>query len=261
MIKIITLNIENPSLERAQKLVEWIKNRSEDVFVFTETKNSKGCYYLEEYFNTNIKKLFCEEIMYYVLFPKPMDNNYGVMCISKFPLSFGVSPFLKNDPFYSRYLNFNVKKGNQIINILGLYVPSRDQTEEKIQRKKQFLWQVQKEITKEKYKLNIVCGDLNIISKTHSPYYKFFQKWEFDFYDYLINNDFLDAYSYFNPGKKEYSWVGRTNNGYRYDYFFIAKKNLEYCSHCYFDHSTRFSKLSDHSAIILEILDKGEIEE
>lgn len=56
MIKILTLNIENPSLERAKKLIEWVKNRSEDVFVFTETKNSKGCNYLEEYFKTNKNK-------------------------------------------------------------------------------------------------------------------------------------------------------------------------------------------------------------
>ncbi len=260
MIKILTLNIENPSLERVKKLIGWVKNRSEDVFVFTETKNSKGCNYLEEYFKTNKTNLFSEETKYYVLFPKPVDNNYGVMCISKFPLTLGVSPFSKNDSFYSRYLNFNIKKENKIIHILGLYVPSRDQTEEKIQRKKRFLEQVQIEILKEKNNISIVCGDLNIISKTHIPYYKFFQNWEYDFYDHLINNEFLDAYSYFNPNKKEYSWVGRTNNGYRYDYFFVAKRILGSCIHCYFDHSTRYTKLSDHSAIILEILDKGEIE-
>lgn len=113
---------------------------------------------------------------------------------------------------------------------------------------------------KEKNNIRIVCGDLNIISKTHIPYYKFFQNWEYDFYDHLINNEFIDAYSYFNLNKKEYSWVGRTNNGYRYDYFFVAKRILGSCIHCYFDHSTRYTKLSDHSAIILEILDKGEIE-
>lgn len=49
-LSFLTLNIGNPSLERAQKQCRWLENREEDVFVLTETKASHGCQYIEDYF-------------------------------------------------------------------------------------------------------------------------------------------------------------------------------------------------------------------
>ena len=43
IVKIMTMNIGNPSIQRAQKQIEWIQNRTEDIFILTETKNSAGC--------------------------------------------------------------------------------------------------------------------------------------------------------------------------------------------------------------------------
>ena len=40
-LSLLTLNIGNPSLERAKKQCEWLTKRPEDVFVLTETKNSQ----------------------------------------------------------------------------------------------------------------------------------------------------------------------------------------------------------------------------
>jgi len=49
-IKILSLNIGNPSLERAKRQCEWLKERPEDIFVLTETKCSGGCEYIENFF-------------------------------------------------------------------------------------------------------------------------------------------------------------------------------------------------------------------
>lgn len=252
-LKLLTLNIQNPSIERAEKIVDWIRNRREDVFILTETKNSKGCQYISKYFKSLIRDLFNEEVKYYTHFPKPVENNYGVMLISKYRLVLDWSPFLENNSFYGRFLNLQVIFENKPLHLLGLYVPSRDQSEIKIERKKSFLTQVKAAIKNKRFKNDVICGDLNIVSKTHIPYYNFFQNWEYDFYDGLLNNDYLDVYDYFNKNIKEYSWVGRTNNGYRYDYFFVRKEFLKYCKNCYFDHTTRLTGLTDHSAIILEL--------
>lgn len=155
-MKILTLNIENPSIERVNRIIRWIEHRSEDVFIFTETKNSRGCNKLETYFRLTIGDLFFRGPKYYVLFPKPIDNNYGVMCISKYPIELESTPFFENSPFYSRYLNFRMEFSENIIRILGLYVPSRNQTEEKILRKQSFLTQVIEEINKEKNNIDVI---------------------------------------------------------------------------------------------------------
>ena len=43
LLKVMTLNIGNPSLQRVQKQIDWLETRDEDVFVLTETKLSQGC--------------------------------------------------------------------------------------------------------------------------------------------------------------------------------------------------------------------------
>ena len=37
LLKVMTLNIGNPSLQRVQKQIDWLETRDEDVFVLTET--------------------------------------------------------------------------------------------------------------------------------------------------------------------------------------------------------------------------------
>ena len=45
-LSLITLNIANPSVDRAAKQLEWLAARPEDILVLTETKASDGCRHL-----------------------------------------------------------------------------------------------------------------------------------------------------------------------------------------------------------------------
>lgn len=244
-VKVLVLNIGNPSIERAKRQIEWLKKRKEDIFILTETKNSQGCTAIYNYFSNNKNTHF----------PLPPDNNYGVMCISNYHFTEEHSYFDETHPFYARYLNskINISK-NKTIDITGLYVPSRDQSDEKIQRKKDFLEQTLKLICNQTNKYRIICGDFNIIDRKHNPSYSVFKEWEYDFYDELINLGYIDAYRYCNQTTNEYSWVGRTGNGYRYDYIFVSEDLKKSIQNCYFEHKTQQIKISDHSAIILELL-------
>ena len=38
LLKVMTLNIGNPSLKRAKRQIEWLERQDDDVFVLTETK-------------------------------------------------------------------------------------------------------------------------------------------------------------------------------------------------------------------------------
>ncbi|MCM1350374.1 MAG: endonuclease/exonuclease/phosphatase family protein [Prevotella sp.] len=252
-IKILTLNIGNPSINRAKSLIEWLKKRDEDILLLTETKNSDGCKLIEKYFLQGEQNLFDSYETKEVFFPKPIDNNYGVMCISKYNIVPQTFLFEEKKHLCSRVANLQIDIDGFILNLMGLYVPSRDQSIEKIERKSFFLKTIGNNLRTYKKEHSILCGDFNIIDRKHIPKYNVFYDWEYNFYDNLISLGYIDTFKYCNPNKQDYSWIGRTNNGYRYDYFFVSNDLKENIISCHFEHNTRYLKLSDHSAVVLEI--------
>jgi hypothetical protein len=51
-LSLITLNIANPSVDRATKQLQWLASRPEQILVLTETKASDGCRHLADSFRT-----------------------------------------------------------------------------------------------------------------------------------------------------------------------------------------------------------------
>lgn len=236
-------NIGNPSTERAKKQAKWLKKRSEDFFVLTEAKGSKGCSFLRDYFVLN---------NYNVIMPDMKSKEYGVMIISKYP--FKISNFKNCINFLpSRTISIVSYSPIGKIEIIGLYIPSRNTDKKKITRKKAFIEKISNALKHSSKNLRIVCGDFNILEPNHYPQYKFFKNWEYQFYNDLVGSNLIDAFRYLNPNKKEYSWMGKTGDGYRYDHIFISKNMSSFLSKCFYDHSPRNIKLSDHSGIIAEI--------
>lgn len=253
-IKIVTLNIGNPSIERAKKQVEWIKSRDEDIYFLTETKNSDGCRYIEDSFSDPQINMLSNQYDMNVSFPKSITGDYGVMCLSKGQIISSSSPFELDDQYFCRFLENDIKIKGQTLHTICLYVPSRDQSYEKIIRKKVFLEKSLERIKKLNNSCNIICGDLNILDRAHVPHYSVFKEWEYKFYDELINLGYIDVYKYSNPYKTDYSWVGRTGDGYRYDYCFVNESLSNRIKECSFVHETRNDKLTDHSGLRVEFL-------
>ena len=73
------------------------------------------------------------------------------------------------------------------------------------------------------------------------------------FYDDLIDKGYVDTYRHCNNEKQEYSWVGRTNDGYRYDYGFVSADLKTSILDCRYLHETRKNGLTDHSGIVIEL--------
>lgn len=251
IVKIMTMNIGNPSIQRAQKQIEWIQNRTEDIFILTETKNSAGCALFEEVFSSHRLDFPYSEID--VVFPKSITNDLGVMCLSKYPIQKTKFAFEKINQYYSRYLHNEILLYKQILQTIGLYVPSRNQSPEKMLRKRNFLEETLNSLESLPQKATIVCGDFNIVDRNHIPHYSTFKSWEYLFYDKLIELGYVDAFRKCHPNEQEYSWVGRTNSGYRYDYCFVSSDIQDKIVDCYFVHDTRSMKLTDHSALVLEL--------
>lgn len=190
---ILNWNIGNPSKERAKKQALWLTERPEDLFVLTEAKKSEGCYFLQSYFQSK---------SYSVKFPKPEENNYGVMMITRNKFK-DHSTAERVEYLPSRIGSIKIKG----LKITGVYVPSRgSDTNEKKERKARFIKEIYNALQKEELNNFIFCGDLNVIPPDHSPSYKQFQTWEYDFYTKLKEEyNLKDTFRELHPDQKEYS--------------------------------------------------------
>jgi exodeoxyribonuclease III len=238
-------NIGNPSLERAGKQAAWLRKQPYDVLLLTECKQSEGCRFLERYF---------QAYGYQVVFPKPDGGEYGVLFASKHPMA--TTRFTSHVTYLqSRVVSVKLPVSAEEVEIIGSYVPSRDASDEKKQKKKNFLSNLLTAFEKAPVSPNrIFAGDFNILEPDHLPHYSFFEAWEYDFYRRLADYQLRDAFRHLHPNDEEYSWVGRTGDGYRYDHCFVSSPLLPLVRACSYLHEPRFEKLSDHSAQVTEII-------
>lgn len=238
-------NIANPSAERAGKQAEWLRKRSEDVLVLTEAKRSEGCIFLEHYF---------QAYGYNVVFPRPEGKEFGVIIVSKHPLTpSNFSAYVNYLQARAASIKLNLPSGK--LEIIAVYVPSRDSSSEKVDKKKRFLESLTNALqTAPQVSMRLFCGDLNVLEPNHIPHYPFFEEWEYDFYRNITGKYQLkDAFRHLHPSIQEYSWVGRTGDGYRYDHCFVSENFLPLLKKCYYLNEPREIKLSDHSALITEL--------
>jgi len=229
-LRLLCWNLRNPSIETAMKQALWLRQQPYDVFALTETKNSEGCNYLEKYFRAR---------GLHVDFPKPQNNEYGAMVISRFPFEQGFIP-----DFNSPRVNSIRVKGFELVNT---YVPN-----DREKGKKEFLENLANSL-KRAPKPFIFCGDLNIIEPDHVPRYPMFKPWEYGFYNAVLDAQLHDAFRSLYPKANEYSWVGRTGDGYRYDHCFVSGDLIQNVRECYYLHEPRLNRLSDHSGLVVKI--------
>ena len=243
-ITLLCWNIANPSEQRAVQQAMWLRQQAADVYVLTECKRSRGCDFLERFFPA---------YGYNVHFQKPIGNEYGVLIACKFDLT--ISNFTRHiDYLESRVAAVAILSILDRLEIIGVYVPSRGfDTGERATKKKRFIENLYHALESSDSDRRIFCGDLNVLEPDHIPHYPHFYEWEYDFYRKLSNYRLTDTFRFFHPEVQEYSWVGRSQDGYRYDHCFVSNDLLPAIENCSYIHHTRTTKLSDHSAMVLEV--------
>ncbi|MCK8677982.1 endonuclease/exonuclease/phosphatase [Streptomyces lichenis] len=213
--------------------------------MLTETARSAGCEFLAERF---------ERAGYSVIFPRPPHGTRerGVMIVSRLAtdplrLPMGYLPH--------RVAAVTVHTSTGPLEVVGLYVPSRDATEVKVTRKRTFLEDLAAALPTGKTGYRLVLGDFNILEPTHVPRYRVFQAWEYGFYTGLAAAGYRDAFRVLAPDALEYSWVGRTGDGYRYDHAHASGPLLDRLRGCSYVHEPRTmtDRLTDHSALTVQL--------
>jgi exodeoxyribonuclease-3 len=110
------------------------------------------------------------------------------------------------------------------LRVIGLYVPSRDADAEKTERKRKWL---------------AACDTTLAAVTAGTPA--------------IVSGDLTDAFRHLHPHDAEYSWVGRTGDGYRYDHAFCSRPLRGLITECLYLHQPRQNKLSDHSALTMRL--------
>jgi exodeoxyribonuclease III len=249
-LSLMTFNIANPSPERAQRQLDWLAARDEKVLALTETKDSAGCRLLADAFTT---------AGYHVAYPKPDNGDYGVMIVSK--LAASTDDFGGRVGYLpSRTAAITLPAPGGPIHIIGAYVPSRDASAEKTERKRKWLAACREALASRPAGAAVFLGDLNVLEPGHQPHYPFFAPFEYDFYRQLTDVcGLLDAFRTLYPDTVEHSWVGRTDDGYRYDHAHCTADLASNLLACDYVHQPRRDRLSDHSALSVRLaVDPGE---
>jgi exodeoxyribonuclease-3 len=242
-LEVLTFNLNNPSRQRAERQLSYLASRPEHVLVLTETAASEGCEFLAAQF---------EAAGFGVVFPRPERGERGVMIVSRVPVEgsgmrFGYLPH--------RAASVTVATETGPFDIIGLYVPSRDATQAKTERKRLFLQEAGQAIPPGTTGARLVVGDFNILEPKHEPRYPFFKPFEYAFYEGLEEAGYVDAFRHLAPTATEYSWVGRTGDGYRYDHAHVSVGLADAVRGCLYHHEprTRTDRLTDHSALAVQL--------
>lgn len=241
--RLLTLNIGGPSLARAQRLADYLSEQDLDVIVLTETRANAGTGSLVEALRAS---------GYEASWPAPpTSGERGVALLrrrsdrcGKRGVSLEVNHRLVVDP-----LTFTSP-----LNVIAAYVPSRDASPMKIARKQRFLTQLLDLLGESAYfERTVIMGDLNIVSRDHRPRYSAFRAWEYEALDRITQLGYVDVHSFLHPGVQAHSWIGRTGDGYRYDYVFVSPDLADATSGCEYLHDVREARLSDHAGVLVTL--------
>jgi exonuclease III len=242
VVRILNWNIRNPSFLRATKQCRYIEHLRPHIILLTELRSGSGLKYFEQRLS----------YLGYQLFYEYPGDDYFVLIASIYEAS---EIPMKTD-FMPHRIKGIVTRGDIEGTFIGIYVPSRGPKERRNVNKKMFQESVMRflDALKEKrgVKNTIIGGDLNVIDPSHIPKYSIFGEWEYDFYNKFIEIGMKDAFKLVNT-QQDYSWFGREGDGYRFDHFFVSEDLKEKVIKCYYDHSVREKRLSDHSSMILEL--------
>lgn len=245
MVAALTINIGAASLDRAELLLRWLASREEDVFLLTETSAGAGTALLLDRFR---------RVGYTVVKTTDVDGERGAALVSRIPLAGPPMPLHQvSIPGRVAAAPLDTTPPTWF---LSVYVPSRDRSADKTTRKETFITSLLKaiaELPAEQRNHLVIGGDYNVIPADHRPLHPGFLPFEYALLDELRAGGFVDAFEQCRPSVQEYSWIGRTGAGYRYDYFHVGQALTSRIAGCAYLHDTREQHLTDHAAVRVDL--------
>ncbi len=241
----LTFNIGAAAPERAIAILRWLRSRSEDVIVLTETSAGTGTQLLAE-------GLIADG---FEVLQTPHPRERGVLLASRLASTRVRTVSLDVTlPCRAAGAAFELESG--ALTVIGVYVPSRDRSEAKIARKQAFLASLLKELGKlptQRRERLVLAGDYNAVARGHEPPLPGFFAWEYALHEELERIGLRSAHELSGPAAHPHSWIGRTGTGYLYDYVHLGGALHGSLGHCRYLHGPRERRLSDHAAVSVSL--------
>ena len=245
MLDVLTINIGAASRDRADALLQWLAARPDDVVLLTETSAGPGTTYILDQFRR----------AGFAVVNTPDDGDRGAALVSRVRvLEEHLTSFSKIS--IPARVATAVLDTRPRISVAGVYIPSRDRSLTKTERKQTFistLLECLHSMPADERDHLILGGDYNVISRTHHPRHPGFLPFELDLLETLQEQGLADVHAHLHPDQQEYSWIGRTGDGYRYDYFNVGSALTERITTSGYLHETRRQRLTDHAAVKLSM--------
>lgn len=243
MTGILTVNIGAAALARAQLQLEWLRRRPEEILILTETSAGPGTKLILDHYR---------EAGYAVVHTPDDTGERGVAIVSAVPLRDVIITCRVSIPYRLCLVTLDT---DPEIHVAGLYVPSRDQTTAKIEKKQAFIAGLLDSIkalsaaTRDRL---VIGGDYNVVERGLAPRSVRFFDFEYGLLEALKALGLADAHHSVHT-TEEHTWVGRTNDGYRYDYFHVGSGLVHTVTSLEYLHGTRgdVGRITDHSAVSL----------
>jgi len=243
-IRMLTWNLQSPSLDRAKDQVDWLVESKANVLLLTEATASQSSYHL-------ISKL--ESFNFKVFYSEPKEDRYvTVICTKGFEVR-ELDIDLEIFPSRVKLVVLNTFLGE--ICVLGVYAPTSwvNKSQEHMTKRRAFHDQIMYLLSSTiDFPNCVIGGDLNIVDPNNhtSPVLGFE---DHDFYNGFLKFSFVDSFRQLHPDDKGYSWYSTDRVGFRFDYFFVSNNLFPFITECFYDHQVRFDKYSDHSSMWLKL--------
>lgn len=236
-MKIVALNVASASERRAEAIIEWLRMSEADLVVFSETSDGPG--------TKRIANSFAD-LGWYGELGESRGRERGAAIYARLPVEAIARP--ARDPLPARAIAVSVDG----FDVYGFYIPNRGRDPEKLERKASFLdaWGDWLESRGREYG-SLVIGDLNVVPSTQRPIMLPQMKFEYDWLERL-QRTYADL-ALRHLGVHEHTWIAHTGEGYTYDHALASQSLLPRIAGFHYDHSSRTSAASDHSALTVVV--------
>lgn len=232
-MKILSLNMRHGGASRIEKIQLYIEEKQADIVVLPEFRNNKWGKMLA-------LSLTSSSYFYYIsqaITPVEFQNKNSVAVFSKVKLNAESLQGLKGGDTL-RIL----KLSSHHFDIFPVYFANNQEKESLYE----FLLAHIQNLTKPSLFIGDFNTGLHYEDETKATFYcedKFKE----------LSKKMVDIWRYFQGSLKESTWYSHAGNGFRIDHAFGNQSFVAKVKNCYYDHSPRENKISDHSAIIVEL--------
>jgi exodeoxyribonuclease-3 len=244
-LSVLTFNIAAAAQPRADAILRWLRSRSDDVIVLTETSGGPGTELLVEGLRA----------AGFAIRHTRDPSERGVLLASRIPIARDLSEEVAVT-LPCRAPAVVLETTPRKLALVGVYIPSRDRSEVKVARKEAFIASLLASLRKlpavQRNRL-VLAGDYNVVAPHHEPPLPGFFPWEYGLHDELEKIGLRPAHELRPRGGHPHSWIGRTGTGYLYDYVHVGRGLHRSVERCEYLHGPRQRRLSDHAAVAVRV--------